>query len=55
MSFRYANFSKRETRWKIAMETIGMIVFITWVLWFTERLAQDRWSTFTSCRSSPRH
>lgn len=39
MSFRYANFSKRETRWKIAMESVGMIVFITWVLWFTERLA----------------
>ena len=39
MGFRYANFSKRETRWKIAMESVGMIVFITWVLWFTERLA----------------
>jgi diguanylate cyclase (GGDEF)-like protein len=35
MSFRYANFYKRETRWKIAMETLAMIVFITWVLWFT--------------------
>jgi diguanylate cyclase (GGDEF)-like protein len=38
MSFRYANFYKRETRWKIAIETLGMIFFITWVLWFTERL-----------------
>ena len=35
MSFRYANFYKRETRWKIAAETLAMIVFITWVLWFT--------------------
>jgi diguanylate cyclase (GGDEF)-like protein len=39
MSFRYANFYKRETRWKIAFETLGMITFITWVLWYTEGLA----------------
>ncbi len=39
MGFRYANFSKRETRWKIAIETLGMVAFITWVLWYTERLA----------------
>jgi diguanylate cyclase (GGDEF)-like protein len=38
MGFRYANFSKRETRWKIALEIAGMIAFITWVLWFGERL-----------------
>jgi diguanylate cyclase (GGDEF)-like protein len=39
MSFRYANFYKRETRWKIAIETLGMIAFITWVLWYTDGLA----------------
>jgi diguanylate cyclase (GGDEF)-like protein len=39
MSFRYANFYKRETRWKIAFETLGMITFITWVLWHTDGLA----------------
>ena len=39
MSFRYANFYKRESRWKIAIEALGMIAFITWVLWYTERLA----------------
>ena len=39
MSFRYANFSKRETRWKIATESCGMILFITWVLFSTDRLA----------------
>jgi diguanylate cyclase (GGDEF)-like protein len=39
MSFRYANFYKSETRWKIAFETLGMIAFVTWVLWYTERLA----------------
>src|SRR4029079_11757297 len=27
MSFRYANFYKREARWKIAIETSGMIAF----------------------------
>jgi diguanylate cyclase (GGDEF)-like protein len=39
MSFRYANFYKHETRWKISIEALGMIAFITWVLWYTERLA----------------
>jgi diguanylate cyclase (GGDEF)-like protein len=37
--FRYANFNRRETRWKIAIETWGMIAFVTWVLWFTDGLA----------------
>jgi diguanylate cyclase (GGDEF)-like protein len=39
MSFRYANFYRRETRWKIALETLGMIAFVTWVLWSTDGLA----------------
>ena len=39
MSFRYANFYRRETRWKIALETWGMIAFVTWVLWHTDGLA----------------
>jgi diguanylate cyclase (GGDEF)-like protein len=39
MSFRYTNFYKRETRWKIAVETLAMIVFITWVLYVTGGLA----------------
>jgi diguanylate cyclase (GGDEF)-like protein len=39
MTFRYANFYRHETRWKIALETAGMIVFVTWVLWHTDRLA----------------
>lgn len=37
MSFRYANFYRRETRWKIAIETFGMIAMITWSLWHTGR------------------
>ncbi len=39
MSFRYTNFYKRETRWKIAVETLAMVLFITWALWFTGGLA----------------
>jgi diguanylate cyclase (GGDEF)-like protein len=46
MSFRYANFYKRETRWKIAIETLGMIAFVTWVLWYTERLASPLVNTY---------
>ena len=39
MGFRYANFSRRETRWKIAIETLGMLAFVTWVLYYTDGLA----------------
>lgn len=39
MSFRYANFYKRESRWKIVLETCGMIAFITWTLLYSDRLA----------------
>ncbi len=46
MAFRYANFYKRETRWKIAMETWAMIVFITWSLWFTGKLASPLLNTY---------
>jgi diguanylate cyclase (GGDEF)-like protein len=46
MSFRYANFYKRETRWKIAMETWAMIVFITWSLWFTGKLSSPLLNTY---------
>jgi len=35
MSFRYTNFYRSETRWKIAVETLAMVLFITWALWFT--------------------
>lgn len=38
MSFRYANFFKHESRWKLAMETWIMAGFITWALWHTGRL-----------------
>lgn len=39
LAFHYANFYRRESRWKIAIETWAMVLFITWVVWFTERLA----------------
>jgi diguanylate cyclase (GGDEF)-like protein len=39
LSFRYANFYKTESRWKITIETFVMMLFITWALWFTGKLA----------------
>jgi len=38
MGFRYAHFFKRESRWKLAVETWIMTAFITWALWHTGRL-----------------
>jgi diguanylate cyclase (GGDEF)-like protein len=32
LSFHYAMFNRTETHWKITIETLMMIVFITWVL-----------------------
>jgi diguanylate cyclase (GGDEF)-like protein len=46
MSFRYANFYRHETRWKIAIETCGMVAFITWVLWYTDGLASPLLNAF---------
>lgn len=39
MTARYTNLHKRESRWKVALETWGMIGFITWVCYFTGGLA----------------
>ena len=38
LGFHYLNFYRKETHWKIALETWVMIVFITWVLMYTGRL-----------------
>ncbi len=46
MSFRYANFYKSESRLKIAIETFAMLVFITWVLWFTGKLTSPLVNTY---------
>jgi len=46
MVFRYANFYRRETRWKIALETAGMLAVITWVLWTTDGLASPLLNTY---------
>ena len=35
LSFHYANFYRKESHWKILIETMVMIVFITWVLLYT--------------------
>jgi diguanylate cyclase (GGDEF)-like protein len=39
LGFRYTNFYKTESRAKIVVETFGMLLFITWALWFTGKLA----------------
>jgi len=46
MSFHYANFYTRISRWKIAIETWGMIAFITCVLWFTGKLESPMINTY---------
>ncbi len=46
MGFRYANFYRRETRWKIAIETWAMIAVITWVLEYTGGLASPLVSAY---------
>jgi len=39
LGYRYTNFYKTESRLKIAVETFVMLVFITWALWYTGKLA----------------
>lgn len=46
MGFRFTNFYRTESRWKIAIETSAMILFITWVAWFTGRLASPLLNTY---------
>lgn len=38
IGFRYFNVSRSESRWKLAIETWVMIVFITWIIYHTGRL-----------------
>jgi diguanylate cyclase (GGDEF)-like protein len=46
MAFRYANFYKSETRWKVALETWVMIGFITWVCLFSGGLSSPLLNVF---------
>lgn len=46
MSFHYVNFYKTESRWKIVLESLVMIVFITWSLWYTGRLESPLVNTY---------
>jgi diguanylate cyclase (GGDEF)-like protein len=46
MAFRYANFYKRESRWKVALETWAMIGYITWVCVHTGGLASPLLNTY---------
>lgn len=38
LTFRYLNFYKKETRWKLALEIWVMIAYITCVLWYTGKV-----------------
>lgn len=38
LSFHYMQFYRRESYWKLAIESWVMIIFITWVLMYTGRL-----------------
>jgi diguanylate cyclase (GGDEF)-like protein len=46
MAFRYAGFYRRESRWKVALETWAMIAFITWVCYFTGGLSSPLLNTY---------
>ena len=46
MAFRYANFYRNESRWKVAIETWAMIAMITWVVYFTGGLASPLVNTY---------
>ncbi|MGR8934592.1 MAG: GGDEF domain-containing protein [Gammaproteobacteria bacterium] len=37
-SFQYVNFFNEAKQWKIAVQTWGMIFFISWVIWYTGKL-----------------
>jgi diguanylate cyclase (GGDEF)-like protein len=38
LGFHYVQFYRRETQWKLAIETWVMLVFITWVMLYTGRM-----------------
>lgn len=44
--FHFTNFYKLPSRWKIALEIWGMMIFITWSLWFTGRLESPLLNTY---------
>jgi diguanylate cyclase (GGDEF)-like protein len=46
LSFHYTHFYRSKSRWKIAIESWVMIVFITWVLWYSDKLASPLLNTY---------
>lgn len=46
MTFRYANFARNESRWKVAIESWGMVAYITWVCFYTGGLASPLLNTY---------
>jgi diguanylate cyclase (GGDEF)-like protein len=47
IGFRYFNISRSESRWKLAIETLVMIILITWVIYHTGRLESPLFSLYT--------
>lgn len=39
LALHYVHFYRRETRAKLALETFVMIVFITWVVWYSGKIS----------------
>lgn len=39
LSFHYINFFRHESLWKLALEELVMLAFITWVVWHTGKLS----------------
>ncbi len=46
LGFHYANFFKTDSRWKVALETWAMLAFITWTVWFTDKLASPLFNAY---------
>jgi len=46
VALRYAGMARRESRWKIAIETLCMTAIISWVLTYTGGLASPLLSTY---------
>jgi diguanylate cyclase (GGDEF)-like protein len=46
VAFRYAKLLRRETRWKIAIETLAMIALVTWAVRFTGGMTSPLANTY---------
>ena len=49
IGFRYFNVYRDESRWKLAIETWAMLIFITWVLYYSGRLESPLVNLYLLC------